>query len=106
MGQRFRRVIAQLGGDRNPRVTVDHKGVVRVVDDCCKFHLQNSVELLNDGTNVKLESPSHGGFCLPWMSLISRRSNNIGFQLTGNERASLKAGVQLEAMTRANSRRY
>jgi hypothetical protein len=40
------------------------------------------------------------------MSLISRRSNNIGFQLTGNERASLKAGVQLEAMTRANSRRY
>src|ERR1700720_3287622 len=66
MSQRFRRVIAQPGGDRNSRVTVDHKGIVRVVDDCSKFHLQNSIKLLNDGTDVKLESPCHRGSPSPW----------------------------------------
>src|SRR6266550_498308 len=66
MGQRFRRVIAQPRGDRNPRVTVDHKGVVRVIDDCGKFHLENSVELIDDGIDVKLESPCHRGSPSPW----------------------------------------
>src|SRR6266481_4522490 len=45
---------------------VDHKGVVRVVDDCSKFHLQNSVELLDDDIDVKLESPCHRGSPSPW----------------------------------------
>src|ERR1700746_22185 len=66
MSQRFRCVIAQPGGDRNSRVTVDHKGVVRVVDDCGKFHLQNSIKLLNNRTDVKLESPCHRGSLSPW----------------------------------------
>src|SRR5215813_13472144 len=66
MSQRFRRVIAQPGGDRNSRVTVDHKGIVRVIDDCGKFHLENSIKLLNDGTNVKLESPCHRGSPSAW----------------------------------------
>src|SRR3954454_7649132 len=54
MRKRFGCVIPQPGGDRNPRVTVDHKRVVRVVDDARKFHLQNSIELLNDWTDFKL----------------------------------------------------
>src|ERR1700730_5213092 len=66
MGQGFRRIITQPCGDRNPRVTVDHKGVVRVVDDCGKFHLQNSVELIDSGIDVKLESPCHCGSPSPW----------------------------------------
>src|SRR6267142_2590217 len=74
MGQRFRRVIAQLGGDRDPRVTVDHKGVVRVADDSCKFHLENSVELLSDRTDVKFESPYHRGSPSPWR--YSRPAND------------------------------
>src|SRR4029077_20947212 len=71
MSQRFRRVIAQPGGDRNPCVTVDHKGIMCVVDDSGKFHLQNSIELLNDGTDVKLVSPCHSGSPSPWRFLIS-----------------------------------
>src|SRR2546423_703287 len=66
MSQRFRRVITQPRSDRNPCVTVDHKGIVRVVDDCSKFHLQNSVELLNDGIDIELESPCHHSSPSPW----------------------------------------
>jgi hypothetical protein len=33
---------------------------VRVVDDRSKFHLQNSVELLDDGIDVKLEKCEGG----------------------------------------------
>jgi pimeloyl-ACP methyl ester carboxylesterase len=29
--------------------------------NCSKFHLQNSIKLLSDGTDVKLESPCHRG---------------------------------------------
>src|SRR6516225_9505593 len=86
MSERFRRVIAQPRSDRNPCVTVDHKGVVRVVDDCGKFHLQNSVELLHDGIDVKLESPWHRILLPVAIFLISRRYDTIGFRPTGNER--------------------
>src|SRR5271168_2771768 len=40
-------------------MTVDHEGVVRVVDDRGELHLQNAVELINNGLDVKLESPCH-----------------------------------------------
>src|ERR1700729_679797 len=73
MDKRYGRVIAQPGGDRNPRVTVDHKGVVRVVDDARKFHLQNSIELLNDWTDFKFVSPFHRGSPSPWRPRTGRR---------------------------------
>src|SRR5580693_5802850 len=83
MSQRFRRVIAQPGGDRNSRVTVDHKGIVCVVDDCGKFHLQNSIKLLNDGTNVKLESPCHRGSPSPWRFLNTYRVSTDRQRVSG-----------------------
>jgi hypothetical protein len=39
---------------------------VRVVDDRGKFHLQNSIKLRNNRTDVKLESPCHRGSPSPW----------------------------------------
>ena len=33
-------------------MTIDHKGVVRVVNDTRQFHLQNSVEMLNGAIDV------------------------------------------------------
>src|SRR5438046_1765192 len=47
-------------------MAVDHKAIVRVVDDCSKFHLQNSVELLDDSIDIKLESPCHRSSPSPW----------------------------------------
>src|ERR1700733_5125226 len=73
MCQRFGRVIPQPGGDRNPHVTVDHKGVVRVVDDARKFHLQNSIELLDDWTDFKFVSPYHRGSPSSWRPGTGRR---------------------------------
>jgi hypothetical protein len=39
---------------------------VRVVDDARKFHLQNSIELLNDWIDLKLVSSYHRGSPSPW----------------------------------------
>ena len=64
-------------------MTVDHKGVMRVVDDRGELHLQNAVELFDDGLDVKLKSPCHhvllpGGH-IPDLG----RDNAIGFQPIG-----------------------
>src|SRR6266699_2848894 len=99
MGQRFRRVIAQPRGDRNPRVTVDHKGIVRVVDDCGKFHLQNSVELIDGGIDVKSESPCHRVSPSLAILRISGRYDSIGFRRTRNKRA----GSTIAAFTETES---
>src|SRR3954454_25296493 len=72
MRKRFGCVIAQPGGDWNPRVTVDHKGVVGVVDDARKFHLQNSIELLDDWTDFKTVCPYHRDSPSSWRPLTGR----------------------------------
>jgi hypothetical protein len=66
---------------------------VRVVDDCGKFHLQNSVEFLDDRVDVELESPWHRVLLPLAIFLISRRYDTIGFCPTGNERTGSTAAA-------------
>src|SRR6476661_3550315 len=75
MRKRFGCVIPQPGGDWNPRVTVDHKGIVGVIDDARELHLQNSVELLNDWTDFEIISPYHRGSPSSWRPLTGSFSN-------------------------------
>jgi hypothetical protein len=64
-------------------MTVDHKGVVRVVDDSGELHLQNAVELFDNGLDVKLKSPCHR-VLLPRCHIPDvGRDNAIGFQPIG-----------------------
>src|SRR4051812_16941083 len=72
MRKRFGCVIPQPGGDWNPRVTVDHKGIVGVIDDARELHLQNSIELLNDWTDFEIISPYHVVPPSSWRALTGR----------------------------------
>jgi hypothetical protein len=62
---------------------------VRVIDDCSKFHLQNSVELLDDDIDIELKSPCHLGSpsrgATPIINTPDHQYDSIGFLSAGNE---------------------
>ena len=53
-------------GDKTSEQWAAELKVLRELVEHHEFHLQNSVELLNDGIDVKLESPCHRNSPSPW----------------------------------------